>query len=441
MQRRTFLKASALAAATGAAAGAATSAFAAPAPIANPSGSQKYSETIEKARAAAREVLKPTPAQLQHGLELHAASVVVESYGFSPRSALDVDALNKAVESGASPLELSDLREEMGMTGCVAHAHQQAQYKEAWEAAGVTCILQNAGEECQAPLRILRRLARFTYVCDRLRDFVFKAVTPDDILAAKQQGRHCLYFSSNAVPMVEQWVSAPSELELLRVFFQLGTRMMHMTYNRRNMLGDGCAEPANAGLSDFGRMAVAEMNRIGIIPDPAHSGWQTSLETAQVSERPIMISHSVCDALNHHCRAKPDNVIKAVCDKGGVMGICLIGGFLGGSGDIAAVLDHIDYVVKRFGPDHAAIGMDIGYSCRWPDEAKKATTVPRGRARWENFWPKDSRTGRSHPSLAWTNWPMLTVGMVQRGYSDQDIQKILGGNVLRVARETWKAVG
>lgn len=432
MQRRTFLKTSVLVPMAGAA-------FAAPAVVGKAQQQQKkYSEDIEQARAAALEVLKPTPAQLQHGLELHAASLVFESYGFSPRAAMDVDAYNKVADEGASPLELSDLREEMGMTRCVTDPQQQAQYKEAWEAAGVTCILQNAGEECQAALRVLRRLARFTYVCDMLRDFVSKAATPADVVTAKKQGRHCLYFSSNAVPLVEQWESAPTELEYIRVFFQLGIRMMHMTYNRRNMLGDGCGESTNGGLSDFGRMAVAEMNRIGIIPDVAHSGWQTSLETAQVSQRPVMISHSVCDALNHHCRAKPDNVIKAVCDKGGVMGICLIRGFLGGSGDIAAVLDHIDYLVKHFGADYPAIGMDIGHSCRSSGEKKKTAAV-RGRARWEKLWPPGSLGGGTHPSLAWTNWPMLTVGMVQRGYSDQDIQKVLGGNVLRVTQETWKA--
>lgn len=436
MRRRTFLKASALIPLASLRA----SALAAPAVIANPNTPRKYNDAIEAARAAALEVLKPTPAQLQHGLELHAAALVCESYGFSPRASLDVDAFNKVAESGASPLELSDLREEMGMTRSVGDPQQQAEYKEAWEAAGVTCILQNAGEECQSSLRVLRRLARYTYVCDRLRDFVFKAVTPDDIVTAKQQGRHCLYFSSNAVPLSEQWTSAESELEMMRVFFQLGVRMMHVTYNRRNLLGDGCSETANGGLSDFGRMAVAEMNRLGIIPDPAHSGWQTTLETAQASTRPILVSHSCCDAVNHHRRAKPDNVIKAVCDKGGVMGICMIRGFLGGSGDISAALDHLDYLVKHFGFDHAAVGMDIGYACRSSGETKKAVAGARGRARWENFWLPGTNGGGSHPSLAWTNWPMLTVGMVQRGYSDENIQKILGGNVLRVARETWKAV-
>ena len=74
----------------------------------------------------------------------------------------------------------------------------------------------------------------------------------------------------------------------MKIFFQLGIRMMHLTYHRRNMIGDGCGETSNAGLSDFGRTAIAEMNRIGVIPDCAHSGWQNSLEAAKVWTRTVV---------------------------------------------------------------------------------------------------------------------------------------------------------
>ena len=100
-----------------------------------------------------------------------------------------------------------------------------------------------------------------------------KAVTPEDIVAAKHDDRHCLYFTGNGVPLPQRWESTEEELGYVRLFYQLGIRMMHLTYNRRNMLGDGCAEPANAGISDFGRAAIAEMNRVGVIVDVAHSGW------------------------------------------------------------------------------------------------------------------------------------------------------------------------
>src|SRR5690606_35830290 len=155
-----------------------------------------------------------------------------------------------------------------------------------------------------------------------------RATLPEDIEAAKSAGAHCLYLTGNGVPLAQSWNNVDEELGFVRLFFQLGIRMMHVTYNRRNMLGDGCAETANGGLSDFGRAAMAEMNRVGVIVDVAHSGWQTSLESAKVSKKPMVASHTTCNALNHHIRAKPDEVIRAICDTGGLIGLCWIPQFL-----------------------------------------------------------------------------------------------------------------
>ncbi|MSS73842.1 MAG: dipeptidase [Candidatus Latescibacteria bacterium] len=400
-------------------------------------------EKIQRARDVALGILKPDARDLEHGLELHANALVCDAYGFAPRAAWDGDAMRVAIEAGTSEADLKDLEEEMSMTRCVTDAGERAEFQEAWEASGVTCIFQNAGEESQAPLRIIKRLASFTYVGDMLREFLVRATVPDDIVAARRQNRRCFYTSRNGVPLAQDWVSVEEEMGFIRVFFQLGVRMMHLTYNRRNMIGDGCAEPANAGLSDFGRAVVKEMNRAGVIVDVAHAGWQTSLEAAQASERPMVASHSGCCAVNRHIRCKPDEVIRAIADTGGYVGICSIPAFLGRSGDIQAMLDHVDYVARTFGVDHVAIGTDTAYVSR--NEAAERKKVParrRVRSRWEGFWPPDAfgaqwRQESMTLSLAWTNWPLFTVGLVQRGYTDEDIQKILGGNALRVARAVW----
>lgn len=392
-------------------------------------------DKIRSSREAALAVLKPSPKDLEHGLELHAASLVIESYGFSPRSAIDGDAMRQAIDAGANNLELDDLHTEMLLTRVADDASQLQEYLEAWMASGVTCVLQNAGEEGSSPVRLLKRLAYFTYVTDKLRDHVSRAATPGDIEAAKKQGRHCLYLTGNGVPLAGEWNSVPEELAHIRLFFQLGIRMMHLTYNRRNVLGDGCAEPANGGLSDLGRAAIAEMIRVGIIVDVAHSGWRTSLEAAKTSTMPMVASHSSAAAVHRHIRSKPDEVIRAIADSGGYVGVYSVTSFLGGGGDIGAMLDHIEYIVKRFGADHAAIGTDIAYIPRSADaEYRKMGRRPKSRTRYEALWPEGALDNRSHASLAWTNWPMFTVGMVQRGIADADIQKILGGNVMRVAR-------
>ena len=389
---------------------------------------------IEAARNAALAALKPSKRDLEHGLQLHAASLVVESYGFSPRSAIDAAVYTREFEAGASDQELEDLYEEMLMTRCVTDAAERAEYQQAWQASGVTCILQNAGEESQDPMRLVKRLARFTYVTDTMRGFVRKAATPQDIEDAKKQNTHALYFSGNGVPLTQNWTSVHDELRYIRIFFQLGIRMMHLTYNRRNMIGDGCAEASNAGLSDFGRAVVAEMNRVGVIVDCAHSGWKTSFDAAKASNRPMVASHSGAVEMNRHIRCKPDEVVRAIADTGGFVGVCCIPDFLGRTGDIHAFLDHIDHIAKKFGTDHVAIGTDVAYMSR--GMANQKLPRRRSRTRFEYYWTPDAfgKYPNSHPTIEWTNWPMFTVGLVQRGYSDTDIQKIIGGNVLRVAR-------
>ena len=194
------------------------------------------------------------------------------------------------------------------------------------------------------------------------------------------------------------------------------------------------------------------MNRVGVIVDVSHSGWRTSLEAARASTRPMVASHSVCGALHRHIRSKPDEVIRAIADTGGYIGIACIPAFLGGRGDLGSFLDHIDYAVRKFGADHVAIGTDRGWTSSRAAAASAKLPPPKKRGNWpftfESFWPANdpafdmARWGQARQvkSLAWTNWPLFTVGLAQRGYADLDIQKIIGGNVLRVARAVLPAL-
>lgn len=401
-------------------------------------------ETIQKARQVALAILSPRTVDVQHGLELHANSVVFDSYGFAPRAALDGGAFRETMLAGASDAELIDLREEMSMTRAATDEIERREFLEAFESAGVTCIFQNTGEEGNDPLQLLKRLSRFTFLTDRLQEVCPKAIAPDDVLSAKKERRFCLAFTTNGVPLRHQWESTRDELRHVRLFLQLGVQMMHLTYNRRNPLGDGCGEPNDGGLSDFGHIAISELNRLGIIVDTAHSGWRTSLEAAKASNKPVVASHTACAALHKHYRGKPDETIRAICDGGGLIGICCIPRFLGGKGDIVAFLDHLDYAIMTFGPDHVAIGTDIAYTSR-NDKAErdKIGINADGRApsttgrRWEHLWPEFEfePSPEATRSLAWTNWPIFTVGLVQRGHSDDVIQKVLGQNLLRVWRD------
>lgn len=399
-------------------------------------------ETIDRPRRIAIDLLQPTPAQVDRAWELHFDALVFESYGFKPVGAVDGERVQAAVEAGASRGEIVDIREECMMNRAATNERERREMFHAFRAAGVDAIFQNAGEEGNDPMRLIKRLARFTRLTDLLEPKVSKAVNAADVRAAKAAGNRALCFSLNGVPLRQEWKNVRDELRLIRIFQELGAGMMHLTYNRRNPIGDGCGEPNDAGLSEFGQAVVDEMNRLGVIVDVAHSGWKTSRDAARKSSRPVVASHTACAALHEHVRSKPDEVIEAICDTGGLVGMCCLPRYLGGKGDLNRFLDHIDYVVKRFGAEHCAIGTDVAYLSRFEEEErKKIKKLPGGRSplagpknRWEHLWPEDDyeTTPEARDSLVWTNWPLFTLGMVVRGHSDEDIRSILGGNMLRV---------
>ena len=400
--------------------------------------------SMDRPREIALGILKPTQAQIEHAWELHFQSVVFESYGFAPRFAVDAEAINAAIREGASRDELSDLRESQTMSRGVENAREREEFFHAFHAAGVTCIFQNAGEEGNDPMRLIKRLAHFTRATDGLKPALSKVTTAEEIEALKKAGHVGLCFTGNGVPLTQGWESTRDERRFIRIFHELGIRMMHLTYNRRNPIGDGAGEPHDGGLSDFGRSVVAEMNKLGVIVDVAHSGWKTAEDAARASSKPMVASHTTCAAVYEHFRGKPDSTIKAICETGGLVGLCCIPRFLGGSGDIVALMNHLDHLIQTFGPEHAAIGCDISYTSRFEKEERaKILRRPDGSSplggagdRWEHLWPKDDyrATPQAEQSIAWTNWPLFTLGMILRGHRDETIRGVLGGNMLRVLK-------
>ncbi|MEN3943655.1 membrane dipeptidase [Prosthecobacter sp. SYSU 5D2] len=400
--------------------------------------------TIDTPREIALGLLKPTQAQLEHAWELHFGSVIFESYGFMPGNALDSEKFNQAIREGASSSELTDLRESMSKTTSIYNERDREEFFQAFKASGVTCIFQNSGEEGNDPMRLIKRLAYVTKATDALKPAFSKVTTAEEIIALKKAGHVGICMTTNGVPLRMEWESVRDELRLVRIFHDLGVRMMHVTYNRRNPLGDGAGEPHDGGLSDFGKAAVAEMNKTGVIVDVAHSGWKTAEEAAKASAKPMVASHTTCGGVYSHFRGKPDSAIRAICDTDGLVGMCCISRFLGGKGDITSLMDHLDYLIKTFGPQYAAIGCDVAYRSRFEKEENAKIlrrpdgSMPYGGSgdRWEHLWPQDDfkTTIEAERSIAWTNWPLFTLGLIQRGHSDDTIRQVLGGNMLRVLK-------
>ena len=152
-----------------------------------------------------------------------------------------------------------------------------------------------------------------------------------------------------------------------------------------------------------------------------------------------MASHTAARALFDFARCKDDETLKAIADGGGMVGVYAYAGMLGGSDDLNMMLDHIQYIAKLVGTDHVGIGTDLHYSHHWPQEVYDMRPYPNAEytSAWWGNWKKHPHKAKnpnenSTGSLAWTNWPLFTVGLVVRGFSDDDIAKIQGGNFLRV---------
>ena len=229
------------------------------------------------------------------------------------------------------------------------------------------------------------------------------------------------------------------DLDNIDALYALGMRSFQLTYNYRNLVGDGCLERTNAGLSEFGIEVVARMNAIGIMVDLSHCGRQTTLDGIAFSDKPVAITHTMCEALrDDHPRAKTDEQIRACADKGGVIGIAALGYFIGGDpgGDttIEHYADHVEHAVAVAGVDHVALSTDF---------------PPQGIAPWatrENWYEPRLESFKPNYEVRWPPWiPELDTPdrfrnvarvLENRGWRDGDLEKLLGLNWLRLFRDT-----
>lgn len=223
------------------------------------------------------------------------------------------------------------------------------------------------------------------------------------------------------------------------MFHALGQRVSQLTYNTRNLIGNGSTERHDEGLSDFGVSIVAKMNALGMAVDVSHCGDRTSLEAFEVSKAPVLITHSNARALNPgHPRCKPDEVIRACGKAGSVMGITGVRNFVKGSEPttIGDYLNHIDYVAKMIGIEHVGIGSDIdldGYDDMPPEDYKKLKAAYKDSYA---FRDKIDIEGIDHPKRMFD----IAEGLIRRGYSNPDIANILGGNWVRILKQAWAPV-
>ena len=271
----------------------------------------------------------------------------------------------------------------------------------------------------------------------RQRDDILQVHTVADIYAAKKAGKTGIILSfQNASPI-------ENNLDRLALFHALGVRVIQLTYHERNLLGNGCFERCDDGLSNFGVDAIRTMNQLGILIDLSHVGDRTTLETIDVSEKPVTVTHANARAYYDHPRNKQDEALKLLASKGGIVGTTPFCNFLPTRFDstLEDYIDAVDDMVQRVGIDHVAVGTDSTHDqplSFWHYiAAQQGTKYPSTFAPSDldylnlSFQPKGLDTPAQFPNLA--------EALLRRGYSTADTVKILGGNWMRIFTEVWQA--
>ena len=225
----------------------------------------------------------------------------------------------------------------------------------------------------------------------------------------------------------------PDDVDFFR---NLGQRVSQLTYNARNLIGNGSTERRDEGISDYGAAIIERMNKVGMAVDVSHCGDRTTLDAFELSKKPVLITHSNCRALAPgHPRCKSDEAIKKVGAAGSVMGITGVRMFVKNDEPttIEDALNHYDHVRNLIGPEHLGVGSDIdlyGYDAMPPEQNKQLRAGYKGSY---GFREKIDIEGINHPRRMFD----LTEGLIRRKYSDRDIEGILGGNFKRVLAQIW----
>lgn len=292
---------------------------------------------------------------------------------------------------------------------------------------GTHFVSLNVGMDMSNTAHILRVIAYFRAQILAHPDTLSLVRTTDDVRVARQRGCLAVAFDLEGSVMLQDMP------EMIEVFSILGVRQIHFAYNRNNSVAGGCHDDEQP-LTPLGKHMVAAVNANHVLMDCSHTGRRSALDIMDVSSRPVIFSHTNPRMLCDHERCIDDDMIRACARTGGVVGISGFNRFFGLQGDVTEhdMVRHIEHVIDIAGIDHVGIGLDVMH------EQPGLTDFPDGVDRsW--WWPEHRGYSPGHTSRVYSpaRFPYLVQELRACGYAKEDVSKIMGGNFLRVASQTW----
>lgn len=260
--------------------------------------------------------------------------------------------------------------------------------------------------------------------------------TVADLLTAKQQKKLGLIYGFQDASVLG------SDLSRIELFSSFGVRIIQLTYNVRNLIGDGCLEAANGGLSQLGRKAVEELNKQKVLIDLSHCGQQTTADGIRESKQPVAITHSGCWTIAQRPRNKRDEELKAMADKGGVIGIYLMPFLtMGPQPADQDVIKHIEHAINVCGEDHVGVGSDLSITPHTVTDAYKKAHADfvAGRQKQGIAAPgEDPNVYMFVPELNAPNrMELIAERLIKKGHPEARVEKIIGGNFVRLLKDVW----
>jgi membrane dipeptidase len=361
--------------------------------------------------------------------EIHRDVIVIDSLGPDGPAIFTSEILaqlDKLVGQGASSVEVVEAWFELTQKELLAGRLDE--FWTGWKASGVDASSLTLGGFGVQPFSYeaaMRDLGLITRRFDAF-DQLIKITKAADIEKAHAEDRFGIILN------FQNTTHFGTELGLLDQFYDLGIRVIQLTYNSRNFVGDGCTERNPSGLSNFGIQVVKRMNELGILVDVSHCSEQTGRDALDVSDRPIAITHSFARALSDHDRGKSDDLLKLV-GQDGYIGVLLVPFFI--TADPTATLDHfldhVEHIANLVGVDHVGIGTDHAAPMPSPlldvlnEEIKKMGFREEHRVDWSAYTKGFER---------WEQWPNLTESLLSR-FNEDEVRGIIGGNFLRLFRD------
>ncbi|MEM7539872.1 MAG: membrane dipeptidase [Chloroflexota bacterium] len=276
-------------------------------------------------------------------------------------------------------------------------------------------------------MEALRNIGQWNRLFEQHGDLIMPVRVAADVHRAKAEGKVGIIFGfQNCSPL-------EGEIDMVEIFHQLNVRFMQLTYNNQSLIGAGCYEAVDSGITRFGRQVIAEMNRVGMVIDMSHSAERSTLEAIEISTRPIVISHANPSFFREAKRNKSTTVLKALAESGGMLGFSFYPFHLK-NGQDCTLTDFCDMVAQTadlMGIDHIGIGTDLCQNqplsiLQWMRNGRWTKTMDYGEGSVSNAeWPKPLSWFQSN-----ADFPTVVQGLYNRGFEEQEVAKIMGLNWL-----------